>query len=184
MTEQTQEQRREERKKQRLAEKEAAKGTPIPPKPPVAYVRIDVTTFIPRNPNDPDAGGDQGKTDPLMFEIHENKRLDMLPPNMSSYLRDLMIGVVKHARTYKPVEIAAEKNVPVAGQAAPMAVPTPANDDVLITGAAPDAPAGAQRPTFTVPDGPTEVEQGICQRCGWREMECGCEEGYLPPEAA
>ena len=33
MTEQTQEERREERKKKRLAEKEAAKGTPVPPKP-------------------------------------------------------------------------------------------------------------------------------------------------------
>lgn len=133
-------------------------------KPPRAFIRVDIATMIPRDPNNPDAGGDEGRADPIIFPIHESKpgKEFELPQGMLADLRKLFEGVVKHCRTYEPK------------QPEPMELPTPAND-VLVTGAAPEAPPGAQRPTFTIPGGPTEIEQGICQGCGWRETECQCE---------
>ena len=147
----------EEAKAQYAAEKKAMLGTPVQKAPPIAYLRVDITSFI-INPDFPEKG-DQAKLAPLIFEINDHKKADHLPPGMISDMRELLMMAVSHARTHTPVT-------------PPLAIPAPNND----AGAAEEAPA------LTTP--PEEIEQGICARCGWRELECGCAEGFLAPEAA
>lgn len=148
-------------------------------KPPRAYIKITLTTYMPADPMNPDAGGYEGEVQPMIFPVHEAGKRQQeheIPTGIMSDLRTLFSGVVKHLRTYTPAP------------REPEALPT---GDVLVTGASasdlsnnevclPESPANGNQ---TTPTG-QEIEQGICARCGWRELECGCEDGYLSPEGA
>ncbi len=67
-------------------------------KPPLAIIRIAITTIHP-HPNNPERC-DQGVVAPLLFEIHTDKNIENLPQGMISDIRKLLGGVVKHCRTY------------------------------------------------------------------------------------
>lgn len=118
-------------------------------KNPRALLLVHVRTIHPYDPNDPESRVETGEVNPIVFEIHDNKKLDSLPPGMISDLRGLLSGVVKHCRTYTPTK--------PEEPSAMMQTPKPANDV----------------------EAPKEREQLICARCGWRELECGCDEGFL-----
>ena len=129
-------------------------------KPPRAFIRVDISTMIPRDRENPDAGGDEGRADPLIFPIYEagsKQRDDELPPGMLTDLRKLFGGVVKHCRNYVP-------QAPI----------VPAND-VLVTGGEVLPGGTTSMPSFITDGGVQEKEQGICPKCGWRELECECE---------
>lgn len=141
---------------------------------PIAYSRIDVTTFYPADPANPDGGGDQSRADPIMIEIYPHANVDHLPQGILGYVRKLLLGVVRHARTYTPTPVGHNALAAPANVAAKPFIPPVASNENPAP-AKSDAPAALN--FHSVPE-----DEQICARCGWVESQCGCEAGFLAPE--